>query len=431
MQACRFDSARQSLLAARVLPSSLEYRGKSATRCRLTAGQRHPRAVPKLILRTLELTFYHLLIRFVDRLSRLPRTSVPPDAMRLYRENLALKAQLDALAAETTRLRGKGARVSLRTRAAQVWAYLVTRGNQPFQKHHLTGSPRTIQRWATKFRQGPWKRSAPNTRAGRPPTRAQLVELVLSLKRENPGWGQKRISQTLRRMGLAVSAPTVQKILEDHGFGPPGGGRTWEEYTSAAKDALWALDFFVVRSLHGQLLQVMVILDVYTRELLGLRAYDGWDVDSTWTMRTLAAAFSESKRLPTAVMHDRAPQFAGQVERQLRVLEVDQCRLPPRLPALNGIAERTVKSLRWELVDHIRVASVDQLQWYLDEYRAYWNSQRCHQGIDGRTPAERADGVPAANVLKLKELRRRKLVRRSFAHGLLNGYTLEPVNEAA
>ena len=55
----------------------------------------------KLILRTLELTFYHLLIYFVDRLSRLPRASVPRDAMRLYRENLALKVQLDAVAAET------------------------------------------------------------------------------------------------------------------------------------------------------------------------------------------------------------------------------------------------------------------------------------------------------------------------------------------
>jgi transposase InsO family protein len=176
--------------------------------------------------------------------------------------------------------------------------------------------------------------------------------------------------------------------------------------------------------MHGQLLQVMVILDVYTRELLGLRAYDGWDVDSTWTMRTLAAAFSESKRLPTAVMHDRAPQFAGQVERQLRVLEVDQCRLPPRLPALNGVLERAVKSLRSELLDHIRVACVEQLQWYLDEYRAYWNGERYHQGIDGQTPAERADDVPAAKVLELIELQRRKLVRRSFAHGLLNGCSI-------
>jgi hypothetical protein len=168
--------------------------------------------VPKLILRTLGLAFYHLLICLVDRLSRLPRSTVPPDVMRLYRENLALKVQLDALAAQTTRVHGKRARVSPRTRAAHVWAYLVTRGNRPFQKRNLTGSPRTIQRWATKLRQGPWKRSAPKTPGGRPPTRAEIVELVVTLKRDNPGWGQKRISQTLRRMGLQVSAPTVQKV---------------------------------------------------------------------------------------------------------------------------------------------------------------------------------------------------------------------------
>jgi putative transposase len=232
-------------------------------------------------------------------------------------------------------------------------------------------------------------------------------------------------------LGIQVSAPTVQKILEDNGFGPPGGGRTWEEYTSAAKDALWAIDYFVVRTLHGQLLQVLAIIDVHTRELLGLRAYDGWDVDSVWTMRTLAVALSESKRKPTAAMHDRAPRFAGQVERQLRVLEVDQCRLPPRLPALNGVLERTVKSVRFELLDHIRIATAEELQWYLDEYRAYFNTARCHQGIDGVTPAERADEIPVAKVLELPELRRCKLVRQSFAHGLLNSYTLESVDEVA
>jgi transposase len=349
--------------------------------------------VAKFLLRTVEFLFYHLLICLVDRLSRLPRSSCPPDAMRLYRENLALKVQLEALAADIARLRGKSARASLRTRAAQVWAYLVTRGNPPFQKHNLSASPRTIQRWATKFRRGPWRPPERQTQGGRPPAAAEGARLVLALKRDNPSWGQKRISQTLRRMGVRVSAPTVQKILEENGFGPPGGDRTWEAYTSAAKEALWAVDFFVMRTLRGQLLQVMIVVDVCTRELLLLRAYDGWDVDSTWTMRTLAWAMSETGRTPTAVMHDRAPQFAGQVSRQL--------------------------------------ATVEQLQWYLDEYRVYWNSARCHQGIDGQTPNERAINEPVADVLDLDELRRRKLVRRLFAHGLLNGYSLEPMSEAA
>ena len=83
------------------------------------------------------------------------------------------------------------------------------------------------------------------------------------------------------------------------------------------------------------------------------------------------------------------------------------------------------------MLDHIRIVTVEQLQWYLDEYRAYWGRDRCHQGIDGQTPADRAEGSPVADVLDLSELRRHKLVRTSFAHGLLNSYSLEPVDHAA
>jgi hypothetical protein len=49
--------------------------------------------VADFLLRALEFGSYHRLICFVDRLSRLARDSCAPDAMRLYRENLALKLQ--------------------------------------------------------------------------------------------------------------------------------------------------------------------------------------------------------------------------------------------------------------------------------------------------------------------------------------------------
>jgi hypothetical protein len=49
-----------------------------------------------LVLRTTEFFFYHVFLLLVDRAS-LPRDTTVPEAMRLYRENIALKAQLDAL----------------------------------------------------------------------------------------------------------------------------------------------------------------------------------------------------------------------------------------------------------------------------------------------------------------------------------------------
>jgi hypothetical protein len=49
-----------------------------------------------LTLRAVEFGFYHLLLTTVDRVSHLPRNTTMPEAARLYRENIALKAQLDA-----------------------------------------------------------------------------------------------------------------------------------------------------------------------------------------------------------------------------------------------------------------------------------------------------------------------------------------------
>ena len=76
-----------------------------------------------LTLRAVEFGFYHLLLTTVDRVSRLPRNTTMPEAARLYRENIALKAQLDALESELARV-SRPAPVSMSTRAAQAFAYL-------------------------------------------------------------------------------------------------------------------------------------------------------------------------------------------------------------------------------------------------------------------------------------------------------------------
>lgn len=62
--------------------------------------------------------------------------------------------------------------------------------------------------------------------------------------------------------------------------------------------------------------------------------------------------------------------------------------------------------------------------WYLDEYRAYYNEHRASQAVGGQTPAAFGRDSPGAEVISLDDVRRRRLVRRSFAHGLLNAYEL-------
>ncbi|GAC1299769.1 MAG: hypothetical protein NVSMB1_26400 [Polyangiales bacterium] len=201
-----------------------------------------------LFLRTAEFLFYHLLLSLVDRVSRLPRDTTMPEAMRLYRENIALKAQLDLLVRRLTLYEGKFGRkpVALGVRAAQVFAYLLTRPDEIFQQYYLSAPLRTLQRWVTRFRSLRRRRMA----GGRKPTDEKVVELVVTLKRENRGWGQRRIQEELRRMGIRVSQPTIQRILRDHGYPPfPGRSMSFDRVRSDAKDALWALDYFAARAI--------------------------------------------------------------------------------------------------------------------------------------------------------------------------------------
>lgn len=138
-----------------------------------------------LVFRTFEFLVYHVLIVVVDRVSRLPRGSNPPEVMRLYRENLALKAQNGALLLELDAARGKRPEMPLRVRAAQVFSYLLTRGNHEFHEYYLGASIKTLKRWAGIFRRGPWpwrKDRGP----GRPPLDEKIVGLILTLKKDNP-----------------------------------------------------------------------------------------------------------------------------------------------------------------------------------------------------------------------------------------------------
>ncbi len=159
--------------------------------------------VLSLAIRTAEFVFYHLLLTFVDRVSGLPRDMTVPEAMRTYRENIALKAQLEAL--ERVRVETKRKRISLGVRAAQVLAYLLTRGDEPFQRYFLSAPRTTIMRWAMRFR-SLRRRTLSHCR---PPLDDTIAELIVTLKRENPAWGQRRIREELRRMGIRVSEPSV------------------------------------------------------------------------------------------------------------------------------------------------------------------------------------------------------------------------------
>ena len=49
--------------------------------------------------------------------------------------------------------------------------------------------------------------------------------------------------------------------------------------------------------------------------------------------------------------------------------------------------------------------------------------------LGGQTPSDFSNAAPEAEVLELDEIRRRRLVRREYANGILRGYSLAEVSD--
>ena len=105
---------------------------------------------------------------------------------------------------------------------------------------------------------------------GRPKLSSEIVDLILDMKRCNPGWGSLTISHHLKLLSILVSKTTVLKVLRENGFIPP---RTkfvppsWESFLKANSRA-WYLDFTSVFDSKGTQLFILNIIDGISRELI-------------------------------------------------------------------------------------------------------------------------------------------------------------------
>src|SRR5262249_10200556 len=85
----------------------------------------------------------------------------------------------------------------------------------------------------------------------------------------------------------------------------------------------------------------------------------------------------------------------GSFDRRVRNLGITQVRTPFRSPRANAIAERWVRSVRTECLDHVFIFNERHLQKVLAEYVGYFNRWRPHRSIGQRAPCA---PVPCARI---------------------------------
>ena len=146
-------------------------------------------------------------------------------------------------------------------------------------------SPETLLRWHRQRIAKHWTQP-PARRIGRPPTSADLRQLIVRLANENPTWGHRRIQGELARLGHTMAKTTVWQILTDNGIDPsPNRSEvTWSEFLHS--QAAVACDFFTVDTVLLRRYYVLFFINIQTREVFyagvtaNLRLEKGHDIDA-------------------------------------------------------------------------------------------------------------------------------------------------------
>jgi putative transposase len=301
----------------------------------------------------------------------------------LIADNLCLRQQLLVLQRRKPRPRLKDA-------DRRFWV-LACRWFVDWQTSVLIVKPETVLRW---HRQG-WRayrrlRSRRTVKTGRRPIAPELRALIRRMTMENRLWGQRRIQAELARLGFKVSARTIAKYMHPtHRRGPSS---RWPAFLRQHASAVWASHFSCVQTITFRTLYVFFVIRHASREVLYVRVTP--HPTSEWTAQQIVECCDWDHEAPRFLIHDRDSCYGASFDRRVRNLSIAQVRTPFRSPRANAIAERWVRSVRSECLDHMFILNESHLQKLLAEYVGYFNHWRPHRSIGQRAPCAPAAPAP-------------------------------------
>nr|CRH04699.1 Putative transposase, IS3 [Candidatus Magnetococcus massalia] len=144
-----------------------------------------------------------------------------------------------------------------------------------------------------------------------------------------------------------------------------------------------AMDFMTVPTLFFDVLHVLIIVDHERRKIVHFGI--SRNPTAAWVAQQLREAFPWDSA-PRYLIHDGDSRFKADLISQLAIMGINSVRTAPRSPWQNAICERTIRTLRRELFNHVIVISPAHLKKLLDEYLIYFHGSRTHLGLNKDTP---------------------------------------------
>jgi putative transposase len=240
--------------------------------------------------------------------------------------------------------------------------------------------------------------SCPKTPGPKGPEEA-LIRAIVELKSRNPRFGCPRIAYIISRtFGIEIDKNVVYRVLAKHYRpAPRGTGPSWLSFIGHTKDSLWSVDLFRCESIVLRSDWVLVVMDQFTRRLIGIGVHCG-SVTGTDVCRMFNAAI-HGQGVPRYLSTDHDPVFeAHRWMANLRILEIDELKTVPHVPLSHPFVERLIGTTRREFLDQVLFWNGRDLERKLADFQAYYNTGRVHASLEGHTPMTFAGGQTVARA---------------------------------
>ena len=226
----------------------------------------------------------------------------------------------------------------------------------------------------------------------------EVIAAVVEMKQRNPTWGSPRIAQQIALVfAIPINKDVVRRILAVHYHpGSDSSGPSWLTFIGHMKDSLWSIDLFRCESLTLRTHWILVVMDQFTRRIVGFGIHRGI-VDGVALCRMFKRAI-QRQPLPKYLSTDNDPLYRfHQWEANLRVLEVTEIKTVPYVPLSHPFIERLIGTIRRECLDRMFFWTAADLEAKLLDFQHFYNGYRTHAGLEGQLPEQIVDG-PASKV---------------------------------
>jgi putative transposase len=225
----------------------------------------------------------------------------------------------------------------------------------------------------------------------RPDRNVELREALVTLARQKPRYGYRRLHALLTRRHYPASVMRIYRLYRAEGLAVRRLKRKRLARVAVSSHLVrsnqeWALDFACDTLATGRGIRVLAVVDAFTRENLSLEV--DTSLSSRRVTRSLEAVIASRGR-PEAIRCDNGPELTSRhflswcEERKIQLIHIQ-----PGRPMQNGHVESFNGRLRDECLNANWFRNLMDARAKIGAWRDEYNSERPHSSLGYRTPNE-------------------------------------------